>query len=93
MKQGQIWKRHPVAVFAEVGDEVVFLHGTDGVYYSLDAVGALIWREIAEPRSVGELVALVCEEYEVGPATLMADLQKLGEDLVSRQLLEIQEEV
>ena len=90
MNDQTIWQRHPQAVSAEVGDEVIFLHETDGVYYSLDGVGAFVWQCLANPLSYGELVGRVLDEYEVPEADLRKDLEALAEDLQARSLVETQ---
>ncbi len=89
MKDTTIWKRSTKAVTAEVGDEVIFLHEGEGVYYSLDGVGAVVWKALETPQEFGEIVKLILGEFEVEEAELREDLAKLGTDLAEKELLEL----
>ena len=89
MNDATVLRRSPQAVAAEVGDEIVFLHEDDSVYYSLDGVGAFLWRALARPRTVQQLIDLVLEEYDVGTEQFRADLDALAGALRAKGLLEI----
>lgn len=70
-------------VAADLGREKALLSMTDGVYYALNPVGAMIWDLVQEPRSVEELRDAVVARYEVEPDRsehdVLAVLAKLSE--------------
>jgi hypothetical protein len=80
-------QRSAQAVTAEVGEEIIFLHEGEGVYFSLDGVGAFVWKNLEAPRTYRELVDLVLEEYDVEEELLRADLTALMAEMVAKGLL------
>jgi hypothetical protein len=54
----------PEQVSADVGGEAVILSFANGEYYGLNEVGARIWALIEEPRTVGDVCAVLLREYE-----------------------------
>jgi hypothetical protein len=72
-----------------LGEDTVILDVKAGQYFSLDNVGAAIWKLIQEPRSVREIREAVLESYEVEPQVCERDLLALLRDLASRNLVEI----
>ena len=87
MNDSTILQRNPQAVSAEVGEEIIFLHEGDGVYYSLDGVGAFVWKALENPRTLAELVQAVGDAYDVGAAEAREDLAALATELAARGLL------
>lgn len=78
----------PADVMArQVGDETVILHLGSGNYYGLDPVGARIWQLLTEGRTTAAIREQLLAEYEVAPAQLDADLQRLLGDLLAAGLL------
>jgi len=60
-----------------VGGEAVILQLDNGVYYSLNPVGARVWALLQEPRTLAELVERVVEEFDVGAERCQADVAEL----------------
>jgi hypothetical protein len=87
MNDSTVLQRNPQAVSAEVGEEIIFLHEGDGVYYSLDGVGAFVWKNLEIPRTLGDLVRAVGDAYDVGEAEAREDLAALAIELAARGLL------
>jgi hypothetical protein len=71
-------------------DEAVILHLRDGVYYSLNQVGASIWNLLQEARTITEIRNIILSEYEVEPQQCETDLLKLLQELADRNLIEVQ---
>jgi hypothetical protein len=76
---------------AELSGEAVVLNFDDGVYYSLNRVGARIWMLIQDPRKVADLLATLTDEYDVEPARCEADLLTLLTELRGLNLVEVQD--
>lgn len=73
----------------ELDDEVVLMHVESGKYYSLNAVGAVVWKYLSSPRTLSELCEVVVDEFEVDPETCRRDVEGLVEDLIGLNLVEV----
>jgi hypothetical protein len=71
-------------------DEIVILHLGVGAYFSLDAVGATIWDQLASGKTTDETVAAVLSQYDVRELDARADVCRLAEELLAAGLLEQQ---
>jgi len=74
-------------VFCKVEDEMVLLGMEDGIYYGLNPVGAFIWEEIKEPKTIDEIRDAVLSEYEVEKDECEKDLYELLRELVEKGLV------
>ena len=70
-----------------VGDEMVLLNLESGTYFTLNAVGALVWRGLENSESIANIVGCVISEYEVSPERATADVQHLISSLLESGLL------
>lgn len=73
-------------IFRSVGDDLVLLDFSRGLYYALDPVGARIW-ELLQGCTVEEIVAAIVGEYDVDAATAEADVRRLIAELAERELV------
>lgn len=78
--------RHVVA--AVHGTRTVLLDPRRGRYYGLDEVGGRVWTLASERHSVGEIVSLLADEYEVEKAQLETDVAEVLRTLKSKGLIE-----
>jgi hypothetical protein len=62
------------------GDTVMF-SPEQGVYFGLDPVGGRVWELLESPRSLGELCAILRDEYDVDAETCLTDVATLIEQL------------
>ena len=62
-------------ISCDLADEVAILNLESGVYDGLDAVGALIWNLIQQPRTMGALRDALLDEYDVDPERCEGDLR------------------
>lgn len=58
-------------------DEAVLLNLANGVYYSLNPVGTAIWEQLTESRSLEEVHAAVCRQFDVTEEAARQDLVAL----------------
>lgn len=79
----------PHLVSADMGEEVILLHLRNGQYFGLQNVGARIWDLLRTPRSVGEIQSTLLAEYDVEPETCWNEVERLLEELVERDLVEV----
>ena len=68
-------------VACDLESEVALLNLHNQTYYSLDPVGAYIWRRLTNPQSVADLQQVLLQEYEVEPERCQQDLVRLLEQL------------
>lgn len=67
----------------------VILSLDDGVYYTLNDVGALLWNLLSEgPQSVVALRTAVLAEYDITPEACAADIERFVHDLLAAKLIE-----
>lgn len=75
-------------VIAKVMDgEAVIINLTNGMYYSADKVGAVIWTLLESGHSVAEAADEVAARYEVSSAQAASDISRLVTQLLEEQLL------
>lgn len=68
-------------------DELVLLHVDDGLYFSLNDVGARIWELCDGGRDVEQIVIAIGEEFDAPPDVIERDVRVLLEDLANDQLI------
>ena len=79
----------PEQMSSELSGEVVILNLESGKYYSLDAVGATVWKMVQEPRTVGAIKEAIHNTYDVTPERCEADLQALLTSLQMAGVVEV----
>lgn len=72
---------------AQVEDEVVLLNLEDGIYFSLDAIGARIWDLLTAGTTRDRIVAAILAEYEADPAEVERDVDAFLDQLLARRLV------
>ncbi len=76
-------------VGAELDGEFVMLDPDSGIYYGLNEVGTAVWRFLSSPRRLDEVVAHVCEGFDVTPERCRADVDRLLAELAARRLVRV----
>lgn len=71
----------------EAQGQTVLLRLSDGGYYALDEVGAMVWELCDGQRSVAEIVATLSEHFDADAQTIAADVMEFVADLSREQLL------
>ena len=70
--------------------ESVLLHLETEHYFGLNAVGSRMWELLTTSESIDAAYTTLLEEYEVEPDVLRADLETLVGQLISNQLMDVQ---
>jgi hypothetical protein len=76
-------------IFRDLGDETVILNLRTGLYCGLNEVGASIWAQIKEQKSIQDILDALLKEYDVDPEQCRRDLLKLLQQLADNDLIEI----
>ena len=79
----------PDVVESQVGDEVVLLHLTNGVYFGIDAIGAIIWKRLKDETSASDIYNSLITEFDVAPEVLESDMRKFLSDLIAHDLVRV----
>lgn len=75
-------------VAAKVLDgEAILINLSNGMYYSMDKVGGLLWELITEGHSLGEIAETIVSHYDVSLDRARADVERLAEELLRERLV------
>lgn len=74
-----------------IDDEEVLLELDSEEYFGLNAVGADLWNQLAQPKSITDLKQYLITEYDVDAETAQNDVVSLIEDLNDADLIETRE--
>lgn len=77
----------PDVVGQIVQNEAVLVLPLQGEAKVLNEVGATIWRLADGSRSIRDIAAVLCEEYDVAPEEARRDTFEFVAELVRRQIL------
>jgi hypothetical protein len=80
-------QRHPEVVYTDLEDGAVLLHGETKFFYSLDPVGADVWRLLNLTDTVEGLVQQVLARYDVTPELARASISEFVGALEREQLV------
>jgi len=75
-------------VVSELPDGIALLDLDAGKYYSLNVVGAHVWKMLRAPVSTGMIISSVCESFSVASEQCRTDVNNLLESLVNAGLVE-----
>jgi Coenzyme PQQ synthesis protein D (PqqD) len=67
--------------------EAIMINLSNGIYYSLNKAGALMWELIAAGYRLGDVVTVVTKRYDVSAQQVEADLGRLAQELLQERLV------
>jgi hypothetical protein len=82
-----VWTPSKNVVACDVEGEMVLLDLQSGTYFGLNPVGAEIWSQLGQKKSVSEIQQHLLGKYRVTPERCEAELQNLIGQLSERGLL------
>jgi Coenzyme PQQ synthesis protein D (PqqD) len=74
---------------AAVDDGVVLLSMRAGSYYGFNEIGSEIWKMLAEPRRVGDILDALAPHHEVDVETMTRDVAWFLQSLIERRLVRV----
>jgi pyrroloquinoline quinone biosynthesis protein D len=74
-------------LWRNVNGEAVLLNPKDGSYFGLNSVGCSFWEKADGKRSLGEIIELLLEEYDVDRKHLEEDLLSLVSEMEKQNIL------
>ncbi|MDQ8186269.1 PqqD family peptide modification chaperone [Pelagicoccus sp. SDUM812002] len=75
-------------VSCEIDGEIVALSVGKGRYYQMDRVGSLIWDELCEPMTVGNLRDRMMVRFEVDGELCLSDILSFLVEMLAAGLIE-----
>lgn len=81
------WQASTDLLSSKIDEEVIIMGLQTDKYYGLDAIASRIWELLEEPRSLDELVLLLCEEYEVEEAVCREETLALLQEMAKQKLV------
>ena len=79
--------KRPEVIHEILDDELVIVNLKTGSYFSLDRVGAVVWRALDRNASRPEIVAEVAAHYEGAAAQIEREVERLLEELLAEALI------
>jgi Coenzyme PQQ synthesis protein D (PqqD) len=67
--------------------DLVLLDLARGDYFGVNEIGARLWQGLSAGKTPREIAAEIQPDYEVSSETLLADLERLTTELVTRGLI------
>jgi hypothetical protein len=77
----QLYQRSPNVLFAELGTDVIALEVNLGQTFGMEGGSAAIWKLLAAPISVEQMVARLTETYDVAASACRADVERIVGEL------------
>jgi hypothetical protein len=74
-----------------IGGEAVIIGLDDNTMNVLNDVGTFIWERVDKGRTIREIVAEMCDEYEVDEETACSDVNRFVQEMVDKKLLREEE--
>jgi hypothetical protein len=81
------FQSHPDVQSSTLEGEAVLLNLDNGMYYSLNRVGTLIWELCDGTHTLADILEKVCENFEVEEEQAKHDLLAISSELLQQQLL------
>ena len=75
-----------------IDGEAIIINFSNGIYYSLDGVGGVVWEMIEKGYSLEDMITAISSHYEVSPETVKTDLENLQGELVQENLVNVSTE-
>ncbi|SFT85437.1 PqqD family peptide modification chaperone [Halomonas saccharevitans] len=82
-------RRNPDILTAVIDDEIVMMSADQGQYFGLSNIGAHIWNMTEDPISVEELIAMLCQSYDVSAQTCKDDTLPFLNNMIDSGLMEV----
>jgi hypothetical protein len=81
------FKRREGILQQNVSGSLMLYNMEEGQYFALDDVGVRVWELCDGTRQLGEVVEVLCSEYDAPAATIGNDVLSLIRDLTDEELV------
>ena len=70
-----------------IDGEAIIINLANGIYYSMDKVGGLIWEMIEAKHTVEEMITATVARYDVSRERAQADIEALVDEILRENLI------
>lgn len=84
-----VFEFEKIASMRSVGDGAVILLANSGQLFTCNETTETILRDMNEPRAISDMVAKLCEEFEISSSEAEADVIEIAENLLEEGILRI----
>ncbi len=91
MKSSVMWKQNPAMITRTIDGLAVIMDPQEGKVLSLNLVGTLIWEMANGNNTQEEILAAVCNEFDVCRELASSDLTEFVETLAGKSLILVEE--
>lgn len=67
--------------------EAILINLSNGMYYSMDKVGAHLWSILAGGSSIDQMAGMIAAQYEIPEARAKADVRRVVDELYAEGLI------
>ena len=78
---------HHEAAAQVLDNEVIIIRLVDGIYYSMQGVGVLVWNLVEKGGCIEDIVKTVVEHYEVDVKRARKDVTNLIDTLLKERIV------
>lgn len=75
-----------------IDGEAILINVANGMYYSMDNVGAVVWELIQEGHSVAQISECIAARYDASLETIRVDIGRLGDELLEGNIVALDTE-
>ncbi len=72
-----------------IDGEAIIINLANGMYYSMDKVGGMIWEMVQGSHTLDEIVATIVARYDVLRGEAQADVERLTAELLQENLVAV----
>jgi hypothetical protein len=72
---------------AEIDKQIVMMDIDSGRYLGLDDIGSVIWKRLETPRTLGDLVDCLVEDYDAERAVIAQDVRELLKEMATQGIV------
>jgi hypothetical protein len=70
-----------------IDGEAILINISNGMYHSMEKVGAVVWELIQEGHSLAQISEFIAARYDAPLETIQADLERLGNELLQGNIV------
>jgi len=75
-----------------IDGEAILINVANGMYHSMDDVGAVVWELIEEGHSLGQISECIAARYDAPLETVRTDIERLGDELLEGHIVDLDTE-
>ncbi len=84
----QTYRCNDEIAYRVIDEEAVLLNPVDNRIHLLNEVATFVWKLLAEPQSIDDIVSAVCREFDVDPERARSDIDELRVQMLEKGLIE-----